>query len=81
MFGTQVCPNNETTENFPTMGFHHQAAASPEHFIPEPAEPSETVVSTDPSLCEKDIFARKVRCAFLFLLGERGFWGGRDGKS
>jgi len=33
-----------------------------QHFIPEPSEPSETIVSTDPSLCEKDIFARKDLC-------------------
>eukprot|EP00438_Fugacium_kawagutii_P020093 Skav232645 [mRNA] locus=scaffold2334:42208:50306:- [translate_table: standard] len=33
------------------------------HFIPEPQEPSETIVSNDPALCEKDIFARKERAA------------------
>lgn len=33
-----------------------------QHFIPEPSEPSETIVGTDPGVCEKDIFARKDLC-------------------
>eukprot|EP00435_Cladocopium_sp_Y103_P004957 s1190_g1.t1 len=33
-----------------------------QHFIPEPPEPSETIVGTDPGVCEKDIFARKDLC-------------------
>ena len=33
-----------------------------EAIFPEPAAPSETAVSNDPSLCEKDIFARKDLC-------------------
>ena len=49
----------EGTMASPAFSTSLQRQRHQEHFIPEPSEPSETIVGTDPGVCEKDIFARK----------------------